>query len=261
MFSFLKTEIPIFFIFYIFGCKNHKDILECFTINEKDKLLLIPSLLEATAYSEEEAFAYIESKMIYNYDLESIKKEIMVHIDDNDKKLQMLVYMIEQLILCVQGKRKDDDRDHYKNKRIDLSGQLLAGLFRQLYKRTFKEFINGSIKALKSGKLFNINYLLKTKKIITNGLKYSLATGNWGIGSSCNVRNGVSQVLNRLTFSSTLSHLRRINSPIGRDGKLTSPRHLHNSHWGESVPFGNTGRTSMRTRQKSFVDELCVNVF
>lgn len=235
MFSFLKTEIPIFFIFYIFGCKNHKDILECFTINEKDKLLLIPSLLEAIAYSEEEAFAYIESKLIYNYDLKSIKKEIMVHIDEHEKKLQMLVYMIEQLILCVQGKRNDDDRDHYKNKRIDLSGQLLAGLFRQLYKRTFKEFINGSIKALKSGKLFNINYLLKTK-IITNGLKYSLATGNWGIGSSCNVRNGVSQVLNRLTFSSTLSHLRRINSPIGRDGKLTSPRHLHNSHWGKVCP-------------------------
>tara|TARA_B100001250_G_scaffold322903_1_gene286201 strand:+ start:75 stop:4319 length:4245 start_codon:yes stop_codon:yes gene_type:complete len=235
MCSFLKTEIPIFFIFYIFGCKNHKDILECFTLTEKDKLLLIPSLLEANVYSQEEAFAYIESKMIYNYDLESMKKEIMVHIDEDKKKLQMLIYMVEQLILCVQGKRTDDDRDHYKNKRIDLSGQLLAGLFRQLFKRTFKEFINGSVKALKSGKLFNINYLLKTK-IITNGLKYSLATGNWGIGSSCNVRNGVSQVLNRLTFSSTLSHLRRINSPIGRDGKLTSPRHLHNSHWGKVCP-------------------------
>ena len=235
MLPFLKTEIPIFFIFYIFGCKNHKDILECFTLDEKDKFILLPSLLEATVYSQEEAFAFIESKMLYNYDIKTMKNEIMVHVDEHEKKLQMMIYMIEQLILCVQGKRKDDDRDHYKNKRIDLSGQLIAGLFRQLFKRTFKEFINGSVKALKSGKLFNIHYLLKTK-IITNGLKYSLATGNWGIGSSCNVRNGVSQVLNRLTFSSTLSHLRRINSPIGRDGKLTSPRHLHNSHWGKVCP-------------------------
>ena len=30
--------------------------------------------------------------------------------------------------------------------------------------------------------------------------------------------------------------MRRINSPIGRDGKLTSPRHLHNSHWGKVCP-------------------------
>lgn len=37
------------------------------------------------------------------------------------------------------------------------------------------------------------------------------------------------QVLNRLTFASTLSHLRRINSPIGREGKIAKPRQLHNS--------------------------------
>ena len=37
------------------------------------------------------------------------------------------------------------------------------------------------------------------------------------------------QVLNRLTYASTLSHLRRISSPIGREGKLAKPRQLHNS--------------------------------
>ena len=44
------------------------------------------------------------------------------------------------------------------------------------------------------------------------------------------------KVLNRLTFASTLSHLRRVNSPIGRDGKLAKPRQLHNTLWG-MVPF------------------------
>ena len=44
------------------------------------------------------------------------------------------------------------------------------------------------------------------------------------------------QVLNRLTFASTLSHLRRLNSPIGRDGKLARPRQLHNTHWGMICP-------------------------
>lgn len=44
------------------------------------------------------------------------------------------------------------------------------------------------------------------------------------------------EVLNRLTFASTLSHLRRLNSPIGRDGKLAKPRQLHNTLWGMVCP-------------------------
>lgn len=44
------------------------------------------------------------------------------------------------------------------------------------------------------------------------------------------------QVLNRLAYASTLSHLRRINSPIGREGKLAKPRQLHNSLWGMMCP-------------------------
>jgi len=70
----------------------------------------------------------------------------------------------------------------------------------------------------------------------TNGLKYSLATGNWTSDRSAGAKSGVSQVLNRLTFASTLSHLRRLNTPIGREGKLAKPRQLHNTHWGMICP-------------------------
>lgn len=54
--------------------------------------------------------------------------------------------------------------------------------------------------------------------------------------SDCTVSLLCSQVLNRLTFASTLSHLRRLNSPIGRDGKLAKPRQLHNTLWGMICP-------------------------
>ena len=43
-------------------------------------------------------------------------------------------------------------------------------------------------------------------------------------------------MLNRLTFASTLSHLRRVNSPIERSGKIAKPRQLHNTHWGMICP-------------------------
>jgi DNA-directed RNA polymerase II subunit RPB2 len=72
---------------------------------------------------------------------------------------------------------------------------------------------------------------------ITNGLKYSLATGNWGDQKkSMQTKAGVSQVLNRYTYASTLSHLRRCNTPLGREGKIAKPRQLHNTHWGMVCP-------------------------
>lgn len=43
-------------------------------------------------------------------------------------------------------------------------------------------------------------------------------------------------MLNRLTYTATLSHLRRCNSPIGREGKLAKPRQLHNTQWGMVCP-------------------------
>jgi DNA-directed RNA polymerase II subunit RPB2 len=74
-------------------------------------------------------------------------------------------------------------------------------------------------KCVDNGKEINLAYAVKAKTI-TSGLKYSLATGNWGQANTAGVRAGVSQVLNRLTYASTLSHLRRLNSPIGREGEL-----------------------------------------
>ena len=50
------------------------------------------------------------------------------------------------------------------------------------------------------------------------------------------VKTGVSQLLNRLTFASTLSHLRRLNTPIERSGKMAKPRQLHNTQWGMICP-------------------------
>ena len=74
-------------------------------------------------------------------------------------------------------------------------------------------------------------------RVITQGLRYSLATGNWGNRSSGPPQaTGVSQVLQRLTYAATLSHLRRVNTPLGRDSKQARPRQLHNTQWGMVCP-------------------------
>ena len=60
---------------------------------------------------------------------------------------------------------------------------------------------------------------------ITKGLRTALATGNWGKDKDNNVlKTGVAQMLNRLTFASFLSHLRRVTTPLDKKGKQTKPR-------------------------------------
>ena len=232
-----RTDVPVFVYMYLLGFTDHKQIMSMFSRNPSVISDVLPSLVEEiqTVYDVPTAEEYIKSRLVYpNTPIHVVISEFIPHVTTTEAKAHLLVHMIEQLVLCANGERLEDDRDHFKNKRVDLAGFLMASLFRQLFRRMYKEFLSASSKTLKNGKIFNINHIMKTK-IITNGLKYSLSTGNWGVGVQ-HVRTGVSQVLNRLTFASGLSHMRRINSSIGRDGKLTGPRHLHNSHWGKVCP-------------------------
>lgn len=174
------------------------------------------------------------------YAKEVLQKEMLPHVGVSDfcetKKAYFLGYMVHRLLLAALGRRELDDRDHYGNKRLDLAGPLLAFLFRGMFKNLLKEVRIYAQKFIDRGKDFNLELAIKTR-IISDGLKYSLATGNWGDQKKAHqARAGVSQVLNRLTFASTLSHLRRLNSPIGRDGKLAKPRQLHNTLWGMVCP-------------------------
>ena len=80
----------------------------------------------------------------------------------------------------------------------------------------------------------NIHKIFKSS-YIESIIKSSLSTGSWGLKTNTN-RQGVSQVLNRLTYASTISHLRRIGTSTDATGKLIPPRKLHASSWGFICP-------------------------
>lgn len=174
------------------------------------------------------------------YAQDILRKEMLPHVGMKahmeNRKAFFFGYMIHRLLLAALDRRETDDRDHFGKKRLDLAGPLLAGLFRMLFRKLTKDVGKYLQKKTDHGQDFNLALAVKSG-IITNGLKYSLATGNWGDQKKfMSVRAGVSQVLNRYTFASTLSHLRRLNTPIARDGKLARPRQLHNTHWGMVCP-------------------------
>jgi DNA-directed RNA polymerase II subunit RPB2 len=228
---FLKTEIPMFLIFDMFGYSHEEFIHKYDDVDVNDiiqnTLSLSKKELENTNIEE-----YIQKKLNITSKInlsELYERYVLPHMKTPRRKCFMFGHIIDKIFNVYIGKIPQDDRDHYKNKRVDLPGDLLCSLFRQLYKKLVKEAENVAQKSLESNGIINIGSIIK-HKIITNGLKYALATGNWGVGSAQNVRSGVSQVLNRHSYMSSLSHLRRINSPIGKDGKITAPRQLHGSH-------------------------------
>ncbi|KAI7738156.1 hypothetical protein M8C21_007539 [Ambrosia artemisiifolia] len=249
---YIRAEIPIAIVFRALGFVADKHILQwiCYDLADTQMMeLLRPSLEEAFVIQNQQvALEYIgkrgatvgftKEKRI-NYARNILQKEMLPHVGVEEnceaKKAYYFGYIIHRLLLCALGRRAEDDRDHYGNKRIDLAGPLFGGLFRMLFRKLTKNLRGHAQKCVNKGKDFNLQFAIKAN-IITNGFKYSLSTGNWGQANAAGTRTGVSQVLNRLTYASTLSHLRRLNSPIRREGKLAKPRQLHNSQWGMVCP-------------------------
>lgn len=250
---YIKQDIPIVIVFRALGFVSDRDVLDHVIYDYRDQ-----EMMEMLRFSLEEALPiqdqpvaldYIgkrgvamgvtrENRIRYAKDI--LQKEMLPHVGITEysetKKAYFFGYVVHRLLQAALGRRELDDRDHYGNKRLDLAGALVGGLFRLLFRKLIKDIKQKVQINVDKRKEFNLVLAFKTN-IISDGLRYSLATGNWGDAKKAHEsRAGVSQVLNRLTFASTLSHLRRLNSPIGREGKLAKPRQLHNTQWGFMCP-------------------------
>jgi DNA-directed RNA polymerase II subunit RPB2 len=247
-----KSDIPIIILFRALKIVADKDIMEHIIYDFDDSQLmemLRPSMEEAAVVqSDTVALDFIgkrgntvgstkDKRISFAEDV--LQKEMLPHVGIgeacNDRKAFFLGYMVHRLLLGVLGRRPLDDRDHFANKRLDLAGPLLRSLFLILFKKFTKQVEMYARKLIQGGKGIDVQRLVD-QKLITNGLKHALATGNWPTSGKGPARAGVAQVLNRLTYTSTLSHLRRLNTPTERSGKLAKPRQLHNTQWGMVCP-------------------------
>ena len=265
----IKQPIPIFILFRALGVVSDKDIVDYILLNVEEKhqskLLfgLKASIIQANKFTtEESSFKYIMNYVMYTpikmspeegrkkkreFTKNVLNNDLFPHCKSKTQKIYFLGYMINQLLSTSYGWRKIDDRDSYKNKRLDLAGTLINNLFRNYFnklvkdmqKQIIREINNGSWKSTNNIKnIINDTNIYKIVKSTTieNGIKRALATGDFGLKNTNSSKVGVAQVLNRLTYISSLSHLRRVNTPIDKSGKLIPPRKLHNTQWGFICP-------------------------
>jgi DNA-directed RNA polymerase II subunit RPB2 len=265
----LKRPIPLFILFRALGHISDKDICNiiCLDIAHPNNINILnylkASILQSNEYlTQEDSIKYITSSVIYtpiNMEKEEgqkKKKEFAMDVLNNDlfpncklhiERIYLLGYMTYKLIKCAIGELPCDDRDAYQNKRIETTGVLLNHLFRTYFnkvtkdmqKQIIREINNGSWKSTEDYKniitLTNIPKIVKSSTI-ENGFKRALSTGDFGIKHLNSNKVGVAQVLNRLTFLASISHLRRINTPLDKTGKLIDPRKLHGTCWGYLCP-------------------------
>jgi len=265
----VKIPIPLFIVFRALDIISDKEICELIMLNidnenmKKMLLSLKASIIDANKYiTKESAIKFIVNNVIYTpmnmdketgtkkkYDfaMEVLSNDIFPHCKTEKQKIYMLGYMTNMLLQTSFGWLQESDRDSYMNKRVDLTGPLLNNLLRNYFNKLVKDMKKQIIREINNGSWKSNddyeNIITKTNiyKIIKSttieqGIKRALATGDFGIKQINSNKVGVAQVLNRLTYLSSLSHLRRVNTPIDKSGKLVPPRRLHNSTWGFLCP-------------------------
>ena len=265
----VKQPIPLFIVFRALGVISDKEACEYILLNiesVRHQVMLSnlqASIIEANKHmTKEEAIRYITSYVIYTpinmdretgirkkheFTLDVLQNDLYPHCQTTKQKLFFLGYMANKLMQANFEWIKADDRDSYINKRVDLTGASLNNLFRNYFNKLVKDMEKQIVKEINTGSwrstedylnIVNQTNIYKIVKSTTieNGFKRALATGDFGIKHTNSNKVGVAQVLNRLTYVSSLSHLRRISTPTDKSGKLVPPRKLHNTSWGFLCP-------------------------
>jgi DNA-directed RNA polymerase subunit B len=152
------------------------------------------------------------------------------HPENRKEKAQFLGEAACKLLELKLAWITPDDKDHYGNKVIKFAGQMLADLFRTAFRNLVRDM---KYQLERSGQKRGINAVAAAIRpgIITDKLNNAIATGNWGRG-----RVGVTQLLDRTNYLSTISHLRRIQSPLSRTQPNFEARDLHATHFGRICP-------------------------
>ena len=266
----IKKDIPLFIIFKALGCVTDKDCIHYIIDNDGSEIdkkmsFSLMSSLKDVSYirSERDAREYLAERIISGYSmnrnhtatLESkykycqyiLENEYLPHCGvSNKSKLYYLGLMVNSMLKVSLGYRVLSDRDNYQNKRVEGVGDLLGTLTFQCIHRIAKDIKVFVTKEISTGVWSlqgdardiitkqNIEKIVRAN-FIEGILKGALSTGNWGMKNNLN-RQGVSQVLNRMTLMSTISHIRRVSMPVDSSGKLIAPRKLHGTQWGYICP-------------------------
>ena len=248
-------RIPVIVVIKALGLLRDEEITR-FVSSEKQYDEVIINLLEFVSIkTEEEAVDYIAKRIGITQakDVrvqrmkEILDKYLLPHlgIEPQDRlyKAYNLCKVMKKYIRASNGEIETDDKDHYMNKRLKLSGNLLADLFGVNIKVLIGDLLYNFQRIVKRGKFPSIKVIIRDK-LLTQRIYSSMATGAWVGG-----RKGISQRIQRLNFLETLSHLQRVVSPLSASQENFEARELHPTHLGRLCPIETPEGTNIGLRK------------
>ena len=241
-FPYVPGEIPLVVLLRALGLEKDVDLVSSVSEENDVQFLLIDDIQTSEITTTYDAIKYIGNRvakgMTEEYRIKRaedvIDRYLLPHMGvESDKRAEKATYlaeMTEMLLQVIFDERDPHDKDHYANKRLRVSGDLMEDLFRVAFTSLTRDMTYQLERSLARGKEPSVKQAVRSD-VLTENIKHAIATGNWVGG-----RAGVSQLLDRTSYMGTLSHLKRVVSPLSRSQPHFEARDLHPTQFGKICP-------------------------
>ncbi len=193
-------------------------------VQPKDALMIIAELAGVQG-TEKEILDRVKQR---------VDSYLLPHIgltkETRTEKAIMLCKLLKEFLQSKHDPSLRSDKDHYANKRIKLSGDLLADLFRVNMNILVKDIQYTLQKVAKRKKFYSVKTVAKST-LFTHRIESAIATGAW-IGE----RSGVTQNMSKNNYLDMLSSLQRVSSMLPDEQENFLARTLHPTHYGRFCP-------------------------
>jgi len=236
------SGIPLVQVLRVLALEKDPEILEAFSSDKHLRNDIVLNLEAEQSKDREEAIDMLSRKLSPGQPSEFrlnrmenlLDNYLLPHIgiskDSRADKARYLIRMADRATRVAYKEVAPDDKDHYANKRVKLAGDLMEDLFRYAFQFLIKDLVYQASRADARGRRLQVHTLVR-QDAMGDRIKYAMATGNWVAGQT-----GVSQLLDRVSYLSTISHLRRIISPLSKKHPHFKARDLHGTHIGKLCP-------------------------
>jgi len=246
-------DLPAIVVLKALGLTKESDIAN-YLGKETDSVIV--NLYEfVNLATREDAMMYIAEQT----NLQGTKKEILDRVkqridsylfphigqkkEDRIKKAVTLCKLIKQFLIAKENPQLRTDKDHYANKRVRLSGDLLATLFRVNLGILIRDIQYSLKKSSKRKKFFSIKIIAKST-LFSHRVESAIATGSW-----TGERSGITQNMDKTNYLAIISQLQRISSMLPSDQENFLARTLHPTHYGRFCPIETPEGTEIGLRK------------
>ncbi|VVB83082.1 DNA-directed RNA polymerase subunit B' [uncultured archaeon] len=246
-------DLPVVVVLKALGLTKESDIAK-YIGKETDSVIV--NLYEfVNLATKEDAMMFLAEKT----GLQGTKKEILDRVkqridsyllphigqkkEDRMNKAITICKLIKQFLIAKENPELRTDKDHYSNKRVRLSGDLLANLFKVNLGILIRDIQYSIQKSSKRKKFFSLKVIAKST-LFSHRIESAIATGSW-----TGERTGVTQNMDKTNYLAMISQLQRVSSMLPSDQENFPARTLHPTHYGRFCPIETPEGTEIGLRK------------